>query len=111
MLGTASLADDGSVRIRVPSSTPVFLSLANGSTTVVPMTEEHQFGPGENISLGIRETFTNASGKTVRLFDAVCAGCHGSVTGSELDVTVSPDALTGASASSSQNSEPKAIGP
>jgi hypothetical protein len=111
MLGTASLADDGSVRIRVPSGTPVMLSLANGGSTIVNMNEEHQFGPGENISLGIRETFTTATGKTVRLYDAVCAGCHGSVTGSELDVTVTPDALTGASASASQNAEPKAIGP
>jgi hypothetical protein len=110
-LGTASLADDGSVKVRVPSQTPVFLSLSNGSTNVVGMTEEHQFGPGENISLGIRETFKTATGKTVRLYDAVCAGCHGSVTGSELDVTVTPDALTGASASASQNADPKAIGP
>jgi hypothetical protein len=110
-LGTAALASDGSVRIRVPSSTPVLLSLVNGSSIIADMNEEHQFGPGENISLGIRETFTTATGKTVRLYDAVCAGCHGSVTGSELDVTVTPDALTGASASASQNAEPKAIGP
>jgi hypothetical protein len=40
----------------------------------------------------------------------VCAGCHGSVTGHELDVTVTPDALTGASASASQNADPKTIG-
>lgn len=111
LLGTAPLRDDGSVRIRVPSATPVFLSLARGSSTVVDMTEEHQFGPGEMISLGIRETFTNEAGKTVRLFDAVCGGCHGSVSGKELDVIVSPDALTGASASASQNATPVNIGP
>ncbi len=111
MLGTAGLADDGSVRVRVPSQTPVFLSLANGSSTVVDMNEEHQFGPGEVISLGIRETFTNAAGQQVRMFDAVCGGCHGSVSGSELDVTVTPDALTGASASASATAEPKNIGP
>ncbi|HEY5944007.1 MAG TPA: hypothetical protein VIV40_00875, partial [Kofleriaceae bacterium] len=111
-LGRASLESDGSVKVRVPAGTPVFLSLANGSSTVgLPMTEEHQFGPGEVISLGIRETFTNAAGKTVRLFDAVCAGCHGSVSGRELDVTVSPDALTGASASASQTKAPHDIGP
>jgi hypothetical protein len=111
MLGTAELEDDGSVKVRLPASTPVFMSLANGGTNIVQMNEEHQLGPGEVISLGIRETFTNASGRTVRLFDAVCGGCHGSVSGQELDVLVTPDALTGASASASQNASPKNIGP
>jgi hypothetical protein len=112
MLGRAELASDGSARIRVPSGTGVVLSLADADgNTVVRMTEEHQLGPGEAISLGIRQTITNAAGKEVRLFDAVCAGCHGSVTGRELDVLVSPDALTGASQSLSQNSDPTTIGP
>jgi hypothetical protein len=61
--------------------------------------------------MGIRETGKNAKGETVRLFDAVCGGCHGSVSGHELDVIVTPDALTGASASASQNALPKNIGP
>jgi hypothetical protein len=43
------------------------------------------------------------------LFDAVCAGCHGSVTGHEIDVRVSPDALTGASASISAGKSPLVI--
>jgi hypothetical protein len=47
----------------------------------------------------------------VRLFDAVCGGCHGSVSGHELDISVTPDALTGASSSASQNSDPHNIGP
>jgi hypothetical protein len=41
----------------------------------------------------------------------VCAGCHGSVTGHEVDVRVTPDALTGASASVSANSAPVVVGP
>jgi mono/diheme cytochrome c family protein len=32
-----------------------------------------------------------------RLFDGMCAGCHGSVSGRELDVGVSVDVLTSAS--------------
>jgi len=110
-LGRASLADDGSVKIRVPAATGVVFSLVNGDNVIVKMGEEHQLGPGEVISLGIRETITNSSGKTVRLFDAVCGGCHGSVSGSELDIAVTPDALTGASASASATSDPKQIGP
>ena len=110
-LGRAPLDADGSVKIRVPAGIGVVLSLANSDGTVVKMGEEHQLGPGEVISMGIRETFVNAKGETVRLFDAVCGGCHGSVSGNELDVTVTPDALTGASASSSLTASPKNIGP
>jgi hypothetical protein len=109
-LGRAELASDGSARIRLPAGTGVVLSLedANGNV-LVRMSEEHQLGPGESISLGIRESITNAAGTEVRLFDAVCGGCHGSVSGRELDVIVTPDALTGASQSLSQNADPTSI--
>jgi hypothetical protein len=95
-LGSVPLADDGSARILLPSRTGVVLQLRTGGTVVATMTEEHQLGPGETISMGIRED----------LFDAVCGGCHGSITGSELDVQVSPDALTGASRSLSASQAP-----
>jgi hypothetical protein len=102
LLGSAPLADDGSVRIQVPSQTGVVLELQDDKhNTVIKMGEEHQLGPGEQISLGIAEP----------LFDAVCAGCHGSITGHEVDVRVTPDALTGASASASANATPVQIGP
>lgn len=110
-LGRAELESDGSVRIRVPAATGVVLSLYDGNRNIIKMGEEHQLGPGEVISLGIRESVRNAAGQEVRLFDAVCGGCHGSVSGRELDVLVTPDALTGASASLSQNATPKTIGP
>ncbi|MGE5184299.1 MAG: hypothetical protein ACM31C_19655 [Acidobacteriota bacterium] len=102
LLGSAPLADDGSVRVKVPSGTGVVLELQDGNgKPVVTMAEEHQLGPGEQISMGISQ----------KLFDAVCGGCHGSVSGHELDVVVTPDALTGASASSSQFATPVSIGP
>ena len=88
-LGTVPLADDGSARVTLPSKTGVILQLRTGGTVVATMTEEHQLGPGESVSMGVSE----------ELFDAVCGGCHGSVSGSELDVQVTPDALTGASRS------------
>ena len=99
-LGSASLAGDGSARIRAPSGTPVLIGLRGGGVTFT-MTEEHQFGPGENISMGVSE----------RLFNHICAGCHGSVSGSELDISVTPDALTGASQSQSATATPTDIGP
>jgi hypothetical protein len=102
LLGTAPLADDGSVRIQVPSQTGVVLELQDDKhASLVKMGEEHQLGPGEQISMGIAEP----------LFNAVCAGCHGSITGHEIDVEVTPDALTGASASKSATSSPVTIGP
>jgi hypothetical protein len=101
LLGTAPLASDGSVRVQLPAQTGVVLELQDEKhNSVVKMSEEHQLGPGEQISMGIAQP----------LFDAVCAGCHGSVTGREVDVRVSPDALTGASASVSANASPATIG-
>ena len=96
-IGRVPLAEDGSLRMRVPAQTGVVLRLvdANGAT-VVTMEEEHQFGPGETISMGVSEA----------LFDAVCGGCHGSISGSELDVSITPDALTGASRSLSSSQAP-----
>ena len=102
LLGTAPLADDGSCKVEVPAGAGVILELQDGSgNPVVTMTEEHQMGPGEETSLGVRQA----------LSDAVCGGCHGSVSGSELDIAVTPDALTGASQSSSATSTPVMIGP
>ncbi len=95
-LGSVSLAEDGSARVLLPSKTGVILQLRDGANVIATMTEEHQLGPGENISMGIPE----------ELFDAVCGGCHGSISGSELDVVVTPDALTGASRSMSATIDP-----
>jgi hypothetical protein len=96
LLGRAPLASDGSARVVLPAGKGVVLELQDAAgRPVVTMREEHQLGPGENITFGI------AGG----LFDAVCGGCHGTVSGRELDVLVTPDALTGASQSLSIDRE------
>jgi hypothetical protein len=96
MLGRAPLADDGSVRVNVPAGKGLVFELQSSSgSPIVSLGEEHQVSSGEVISMGISEN----------LFDAVCGGCHGSVSGSELDVSVTPDALTGASESQSMDRE------
>ena len=100
-LGEAPLAADGSVRIRAPAGRPVVIALFAGGNQVFQMTEEHQWGPGENISLGVAEP----------LYDNVCGGCHGSRSGVELDIAVDPDVLTGASQSLSATASPTPIGP
>ncbi|MBK7538353.1 MAG: PD40 domain-containing protein [Myxococcales bacterium] len=102
LLGRAGLAKDGSVRVEAPAGAGVILELQDSSgNPLITMGEEHQLGPGEVISLGIRR----------ELFNAVCGGCHGSVSGNELDVVVTPDALTGASESLSKTSSPVQIAP
>lgn len=90
LLGRAPLLSDGSVKVRVPASTGIILELQDDSgQPVVTMKEEHQLGPGETITFGVNRT----------MFDAVCGGCHGSITGNELEATITPDVLTGASQS------------
>jgi hypothetical protein len=93
MLGSAGLASDGSVQVRLPSLTPMVIELQNDSGPVFTMSEEDQLGPGEFISRGVPQKF----------FNSVCGGCHGSVSGVELDIAVNPDALTGASVSLSRD--------
>jgi len=97
LLGRVPLADDGSTKVMLPARMGMVFELQDSSKNpIVTMGEEHQLGPGETISMGISES----------LFNAVCGGCHGSVSGSELDVEVSPDALTNASRSASSGSAP-----
>ena len=101
LLGKAPLASDGSVKISLPSASGVVFELQDGSgNPIIKMSEEHQLGPGERISLGVSRQFHNA----------ICGGCHGSITGRELDVAITPDALTSASQSASQNSAAQSLG-
>jgi hypothetical protein len=99
-LGSADLASDGSVQLRLPSLTPVILELQDGSgKPVFTMSEEDQLGPAEYISRGVPQQF----------FNSVCAGCHGSVAGRELDIAIDPDALTGASVSLSRDQSKRTV--
>jgi len=111
LLGKAPLQSDGSVRVKLPAQTGLVFELQDGGgNPISTMREEHQLGPGETVSMGVAETTTNASGQTVQMFDAVCGGCHGSVSGQELDIAVTADALTGASSSVSQTMSPVQVG-
>lgn len=103
LLGSVSLASDGSAHVRLPSMTPLILELLDGSgNKALTMSEEDQLGPGERISRGVPQPF----------FNSVCGGCHGSVSGRELDVAIDQDALTGASVSLSRDSsKTQSIGP
>jgi hypothetical protein len=100
LLGVAPLERDGSVRVQLPARKPLIFELQDGSRRpIFTMREEHQLGPGEVISPGVPR----------KLFNGVCAGCHGSLSGHEPDVAVTPDALTGATASFSRDLPPRAL--
>ncbi|HET8938442.1 MAG TPA: hypothetical protein VFN67_33590 [Polyangiales bacterium] len=98
-LGRAPLAEDGSIRVRLPGGVPVELGvLGKGAEPLkfdpgapfqgpLRQREELQFYPGERAKQSMPR----------RLFNGVCAGCHGSITGRELDIVVNVDVLGGAS--------------
>jgi hypothetical protein len=97
-IGTVSLQSDHSVKVIVPAQKPLIFQVLDGSNKVLfTMTEEHQLTPGEYVTPGAPRP----------LFNAICAGCHGSISGQELDIAVTADALTGASVSASR--EPDAV--
>jgi hypothetical protein len=98
-LGGSALKEDGSLRVRVPGGVPIVLELGDSSGKALSFgngapfegtmrqREEMQFYPGERSKQSMPR----------RLFNGVCAGCHGSVSGRELDIAVDVDVLTSAS--------------
>jgi len=100
VIGSAGLESDHSLKVDLPSRTPLIFELVDGSgNAIFTMREEHQLGPGESISPGVPRA----------LFNGVCGGCHGSISGLELDVAVTPDSLTGASVSISAGQPAKRL--
>jgi len=99
-LGSAALEADHSLKVSLPALKPLILELVDDKGRVVfTMREEHQMGPGEVITPGVPR----------KLFNNICGGCHGSLSGAETEVVVSTDVLTGASLSMSRNATPKTL--
>lgn len=93
-MGTARFESDHSLKVYVPTQQPLILELVDGGgNPVFTMTEEHQVAAGEYVTPGAPRA----------LFNGICGGCHGSISGSDLDIAVTPDALTGASVSASRD--------
>jgi hypothetical protein len=98
-LGTSATNPDSSLRIRIPGGTPILLRMNDDSnnplmfdahplfTGEMRQREQIQFYPGERIG----QSFPR------RLFNGVCAMCHGSITGRELDSAVNVDIISQAS--------------
>lgn len=98
-IGQVGMRVDGSLRVQLPSGTALTLGLTDGKGTPLSFPdgaplqgemrqrEATQFYPGERA----KQSMPRA------MFDGLCAGCHGSISGRELDVHVSVDVLTSAS--------------
>lgn len=102
LLGAATLEPDNSLRVKVPGGKPITLALharlaGDSDPTYHFQREAMQFYPGEVVRQGFRR----------ELFNGVCAGCHGSISGYESQVVVNPDILTQASAVDARNSAPR----
>jgi WD40-like Beta Propeller Repeat len=92
LLGSPPLYGDSSASVSIRGGMPLVLrarvTLAtDGAPTDHFQREEMQFYPGEVVHQGFRRT----------LFNGLCAGCHGSLTGYETDISPNPDILTQAS--------------
>jgi hypothetical protein len=101
-LGSVSPAkQDGSAHVRLPGGVPFNLAVhiqldGDGGPTLHHQREAMQFYPGETA----RQSFPR------KLFNGVCANCHGSVSGLEDDIAANPDILTRASAVLARGQEP-----
>jgi hypothetical protein len=100
-LGNVSVHADRSAAMLVPGGVPITLQgkvkLANDAApTTHSQREEMQFYPGEDSRQSFRE----------KQFVGLCGGCHGSVSGRELDIAIQPDILTSASQVEARDAEP-----
>ena len=94
------MMNDHSLKALIPAGVPLILEFDDGNgKPLFTMSEEHQVTAGEYITPGPQRA----------VFNNICAGCHGSLSGSELDVAVSSDALTGASISQSRYADPQVL--
>ncbi|MEZ4338939.1 MAG: hypothetical protein R3B82_20170 [Sandaracinaceae bacterium] len=107
-LGWAPIFADGSVRVRVPGGIALSYRMTGpgGEELTMPegapfggldlQREHEQYYPGERIQRSIPRRF----------FNSVCGGCHGSISGRELDVGIDLDVLTGASVNIARDAPP-----
>jgi len=91
-LGSPGLSSDGSVSFNIRGGMPLVLQGnvkldKDSGETAHFQREEMQFYPGEVVRQGFRREF----------FNGFCAGCHGSLSGYDTDISLNPDILTQAS--------------
>jgi hypothetical protein len=91
-LGTVPVQSDGSAHFAVPGGLPILFHLPADSESMQTMLPRWQretltFVPGEHAHVAFPRGF----------FDNLCAACHGSLSGRQVESALSPDFLTQAS--------------
>jgi len=92
LLGSPSIYSDGSASVNIRGGIPLVLQTrvllaGDQKPTDHFQREEMQFYPGEVVRQGFRSP----------LFNGLCAGCHGSISGYDTDISANPDILSQAS--------------
>ena len=102
-VGSVPVLGDGSARMVVPGGLPLVLRGNFGLDGAAPAShfqrEEMQFYPGEYTHQGFQPSF----------FNGLCGGCHGSVSGAEVDLAVQPDILTQASRVDARDTDVRSV--
>jgi hypothetical protein len=103
-LGSATPLEDGSMHIQVPGGAAIVLApivqlAGDNEPKLHHQLEEMQFYPGEIVRQGFSR----------QLFNGVCAGCHGGVSGYDADISVNPDILTQASRVRAKDESPTSL--
>jgi hypothetical protein len=104
LLGNVGVLGDGSARMVVPGGVPLVLrgafTVDGTASTPLYQREEMQFYPGEYSHQGFQQG----------LFNGLCGGCHGSVSGRDVDLALQPDILTQASRVQARDVVPSIFG-
>jgi hypothetical protein len=100
-LGNVPVHGDRSASMVIPGGVPIMLEArvaleGDPSATTHSQREEMQFYPGEDSRQGFRE----------EQFGGLCGGCHGSVSGAEMEIAIKPDILTSASQVTARDARP-----
>jgi hypothetical protein len=101
LLGRVPVAFDMSAHVRIPGGLPFLFHLPDTDISKAQNLPRYQresfvFYPGEYAHQSFRRDF----------FNALCANCHGAVSGRPVDVAVKPDMLTQASDTQSRQAGP-----
>jgi len=105
--GSVGLRADGSVKFRISGGMPMLLRPTVGGSPLmfgpddaftgeIIQREQMQFYPGEHTNQSFQRVF----------FNGLCGGCHGSLSGRELDIAVNVDILSAASQSLARDDSP-----
>jgi len=106
ILGRVNPLSDGSAKIALPGGMPYLLAtpvkLEGDAKAIMHFQREETVAyPGEVQRLSFRRS----------LFNGMCGGCHGSITGREDNVAVKPDILTQASQVEARSQPAQSLGP